>query len=318
MSRGPHHTVTVWGSVTNNNGFWIRWLDLLALLLQLKSLWAAHNQWLLKTRSVPYWTTSVFSSTVTDLVLIYELVTSSASVVHWLTLYRWTLDFSRMTYDWIIELSWTELNSRMTVPLWLTPSESETESYVTTEGRSVCLGIKNPSGAYDQILITVRQLRVCWRGALSLTRGRICRLQLLLALASAVIFRSESHGTRDHILLSQIRDFPFRRLQRLAGIQWRNSTPPPHGIHSFRVRVRIRVRVTLRLAIYRHSGCLGWSSIDDLVTLEMFSAKCNNLLLLIPSLLSNRSSIVDLVTLEMFCAKCTNLWFTRSEFEFVE
>jgi hypothetical protein len=30
-----------------------------------------------RTPSIPYWTTSVFSSTVTDLVLIYESVTSS-------------------------------------------------------------------------------------------------------------------------------------------------------------------------------------------------------------------------------------------------
>jgi hypothetical protein len=42
----------------------------------------------------------------------------------------------------------------------------------------------------------------------SLTRGWICSLQLLLVLASAVIFRSDSNGTRDHILLSQIRDSP--------------------------------------------------------------------------------------------------------------
>jgi hypothetical protein len=28
---------------------------------------------------------------------------------------------------------------------------SLTESYVTTDGQSVCLGIKHPSGAYDQI-----------------------------------------------------------------------------------------------------------------------------------------------------------------------
>jgi hypothetical protein len=40
--------------------------------------------------------------------------------------------------------------------------------------RSFCLGIKHPSGAYDQIFITVRQLRVCWCGALSPTRGRVC------------------------------------------------------------------------------------------------------------------------------------------------
>jgi hypothetical protein len=38
--------------------------------------------------------------------------------------------------------------------------------------------------------------------------GWVCRLQLLLALVSAVILRSESHGTHDHILLSQIRDSP--------------------------------------------------------------------------------------------------------------
>jgi hypothetical protein len=89
----------------------------------------------------------------------------------------------------------------------------------------------------------------------SLMRGWVCRLQLLLAFASAVILRSESRGTHDHILLSQIRDFPnledqvplfisprnrvarlysgtgfsFRCLLRLAGPRWRYSNPPPHG-----------------------------------------------------------------------------------------
>jgi hypothetical protein len=50
-----------------------------------------------------------------------------------------------------------------------------------------------------------------------MTRGRVCRLQFLLVLASAVIFGSESHGTRGHILLSQIRDFPFRRFHDSQG-----------------------------------------------------------------------------------------------------
>jgi hypothetical protein len=39
--------------------------------------------------------------------------------------------------------------------------------------------------------------------------------------------RSESHGTRDHILLSQIRDYRLYRFLRLARLRWRYSTTPP-------------------------------------------------------------------------------------------
>jgi hypothetical protein len=91
------------------------------------------------------------------------------------------------------------------------------------------LGLKHQSGAYDEIFITVTLLRVCGCVPFSLTRGRVCTLVLLMALARAVIFESDSRGTRDHILLPQIRDFAIRRLLRLAGLRWRYSTPPPHG-----------------------------------------------------------------------------------------
>jgi hypothetical protein len=58
---------------------------------------------------------------------------------------------------------------------------------------------------------------------------------MLVALASAVFFGSESLGTHDHLLLSEIWDFPFRRLLRLAGSRWRYSTPPPHGFIKDRI-----------------------------------------------------------------------------------
>jgi hypothetical protein len=73
--------------------------------LLLQSIIPAQNQWLYTTGSSPCWTTSNFPSTVTDLVLIYESVTSSASVFRWLTLHSWTLNSLTNESQWIYE--WT-------------------------------------------------------------------------------------------------------------------------------------------------------------------------------------------------------------------
>jgi hypothetical protein len=74
-----------------------------------------------------------------------------------------------------------------------------------TVSRPVRLGVRQPSGTSEQFFflleIFVKQFRLCYFIAPSLTRGRVCNLLLLLVLASAVPLMSESRGTQDHILL---------------------------------------------------------------------------------------------------------------------
>jgi hypothetical protein len=54
-------------------------------------------------------------------------------------------------------------------------------------------------------------------------RGEVCRLQVLLALVSAIILGSESCGSHNHILLSQIRDIPNLEGQVPVFISPRNT-----------------------------------------------------------------------------------------------
>jgi hypothetical protein len=89
-------------------------------------------------------------------------------------------------------------------------SQSQSQSYLrlTVYRQSVRLGDKPLETQRPAIIF---QLNNCFHStyvASSLTRWWICSLQLLPVLASAVILISDSRGTRDHILLSQIRDSP--------------------------------------------------------------------------------------------------------------
>jgi hypothetical protein len=121
--------------------------------------------------------------------------------------------------------------------VFLTDSRTETtrfesESYVTTDGQSARLswnkapirGLR-PGFYYSQ---TVAGL-LMW-GALSDERTG-----LSFTIASGFRQRIRSRirvpwDSRPYILLSQIRDFHFCRLLQLAGVRWKYSTQPPHGL----------------------------------------------------------------------------------------
>jgi hypothetical protein len=104
----------------------------------------------------------------------------------------------------------------------------QSESYVTIDGQSAGLSFNKAPIWGLRPDFYYCQLWVCWCGALSLTRGRVYRLQLLLVLASAVTLVRVPWNSRLYFTVSNPR-IQFRRLLRLEGLRWRYSTPSPHG-----------------------------------------------------------------------------------------
>jgi hypothetical protein len=115
-------------SVTNNNGFWIGWLDLLALLLQLPLITITYNS----------------SQSVTVYDSFHSFLDHERLLIH---------------CDWLARIDVCPTNDLLRV-----------ESYVTTDWQSAIL-------SWDKAPIWGLRpdfyycpLRVCWCGALSLTR----------------------------------------------------------------------------------------------------------------------------------------------------
>jgi hypothetical protein len=130
----------------------------------------------------------------------------------------------------------------------------QSQSRITTDSQSVSLSWCQARGARDQFFFLLemflRQLRVCYFVAPSLTRGRVCNLLLLLVLASIIprdsrpyfivpiLETPQTWRARSPYLYPTGTGWPsytpgpcvpFRRPLRLAGLRWRYSNPPPHG-----------------------------------------------------------------------------------------
>jgi hypothetical protein len=111
---------------------------------------------------------------------------------------------------------------------WALPT-TQSQCYLTTDNQSASLSwCQTTIRARDQFFflleIFFRQLRVCYFVSPSLMRGRVCNLLLLQGLVSTVALQSESHGTQDHILLSQ-----FLRLLQPGGPGPRIYIPQEQG-----------------------------------------------------------------------------------------
>jgi hypothetical protein len=173
-----------------------------------------------RTHSTTIKTTPVHNYTVSHVWVTKTRVWISESV-HWIITGLTTNDCNifKIHYNTHVRSSIHMLS------LHRSPTENWTATDRQPKNKSWC---RTPSGAHDQIFITVWQLWSCFCGTTSLAWGRVSFLYMLLALASVVFLGSKSLVTRDHILLPQVWDFSFHCLLRTSGSRWRYSTPPPH------------------------------------------------------------------------------------------
>jgi hypothetical protein len=163
--------------------------------------------------------------------------------------------------------------------------QSQSQSYLTSDsqsaGRSWC---QTTIRARDQLFflfqIFLRQLRVCYFMAPSLTRRRVCNLLLLLGLASAVPLGSESRVTQDQILLSRFLRLPSTWRARFPCLYLHQGQggpviPTGTGFHLRRLLrlTGLRCRHSNPGFIYSHDRKLWWTIGNNVIKLSFFKAQ---------------------------------------------
>jgi hypothetical protein len=134
----------------------------------------AHNLWLSETRSIPYWTASVFSS-------------------EWLTWF-WFTNRSLLHFRCPL-VNTPQLNTELSYEYQMSQSELLYDWRFTADQFVLETNPLRPTTSNF-----IFQLNTCGYNPYvtsSLTRGWVCRLQLLLIFGSAVICGSESRGAHD-------------------------------------------------------------------------------------------------------------------------
>jgi hypothetical protein len=133
--------------------------------------------------------------------------------------------------------------------------QSQSQSYFTTGGLPTINSSWRQAPSHSRHSNFIFQLNTCGYGPYitsSLTGGWVCNLQLLLAIASAGILRSDSCGTRDHNLLSQIRDSPNLGGQVPVFISPRNRVPFSSPPTTRRTTVEVFDPASTRESDYSH------------------------------------------------------------------
>jgi hypothetical protein len=110
-------------------------------------------------------------------------VTASSAVISSASMFTSLLAGDCLTTHLLLQLTNSQVGDHLTPTSYSTHcrhklktlSQSQSQSYIATDGQSISKPwCRVPSGAHDQIFITLRLLQSCFCGALSLTRGRVC------------------------------------------------------------------------------------------------------------------------------------------------